>query len=704
MAKFYQRLYTYPATMTFRLKAWFWILISALGVASLFVWNYTQLRKQALQSHQRWVERLVPMIVAEQPKYLRWIESVPGRLDAPTMARQAPYKVVALYLADMGLHKTGRWTLKEYRQSFNSPDPRLVELQLRVIESGGTQAGPMFYVNGKPFLSVVRALDRQRALAAVIEAPEIRRILEEESRLWGTNLSLTTKDGMALLANANTRRSPVPRFPERVVPPFLKVTTVQDIPEFGWTLEIVEPIPNLAIPMAAFAVCFLALLLLARIPWQALDAMRKRKTSADLAVFGAKVDKFIRGKDAVPPEPPVPYGRELGAIIQALKWMMPQWKKAEQFPEELGLEKRLLQLLVESLPEGILFFNAQGGLQLSNELGRVFLGMEVEKGKEFKMVSGKQIPRGFLEPYVEPVFTGAQSNHGKEVDVKWADGKHLYRIWVEAVEAQEGRVDGYMVVVRDITFRRQWEHVQEQVLSGITHDLRGPLSAVMGYLDLLKRQQGAAPATPPKAVEYVKLAKEAAVRLNQMVSDILDVVRFEQGKIELAPEAIPLTQIFDRLKNIFSVQAEQKGVKLALVSHCPSNAIVHGDPKLLERVFDNLVSNAVKFTPTGGTITVAAAVAQGRKVISVSDTGRGIPKEAQSRIFDKFQQVRPGDRSAGYGLGLAVSKFIVEAHKGEIRVESEIDQGSTFTFWIPDAPTGAGVSSPTASPGESSHS
>src|SRR4029077_17320785 len=105
---------------------------------------------------------------------------------------------------------------------------------------------------------------------------------------------------------------------------------------------------------------------------------------------------------------------------------------------------------------------------------------------------------------------------------------------------------------------------------------------------------------------------------------------------------------------------------------------------MLERILDNLGGNAIKFTRAGGLITVAASRGQDRMIFEVSDTGRGIPKEAPSRIFDKFQQVRPGDRSAGYGLGLAVAKFIVEAHQGELRVESEVGKGSTFTFWIPD--------------------
>ena len=392
------------------------------------------------------------------------------------------------------------------------------------------------------------------------------------------------------------------------------------------------------------------------------------------------MDGYVRGRDGMLPDPPSTL-MELASIAATTRWLLPQWKKAEAFPRELALERKLLSLLVESLPEGILFFNATGGLQLSNELGRVFLGLE-QDGREPRMVNGIQVPRGFLEPYLEPVFTGNQPNLGKEVEVAWADGKHLYRLWVERVEAEAEKTGGFIIVVRDITFRKQWEYVQEQVLGGITHDLRGPLSAVLGYMDLMKRQLG--DNAPAKVGEYLKLARESGLRLSQMVSDILDVVRFEQGKIDIAIEAIPVVEMFQRLKNTFEVIAEQKKVTLQMGIVGNTDLRVTGDRKLLERVLDNLVGNAIKFTPSDGNIIVSAKTEKERVIFDVVDTGRGIPREAQSRIFDKFQQVRPGDRSAGYGLGLAVSKFIIEAHKGEIRVESEVGQGSRFSFWVPN--------------------
>jgi signal transduction histidine kinase len=438
-------------------------------------------------------------------------------------------------------------------------------------------------------------------------------------------------------------------------------------------------------PFVFFVLSFLGVVLLILVPYQAAEKLRREETAGALANFASRVDNFIRGRDPALYEPPHAY-KALAPIVHAARWLVPQWKKAEAFPRELALERKLLALLIESLPEGILFFNEKGALQLSNELGRVFLSLHQE-GKEARMVTGVQVPRGFLEPYLEPVFTGTQPNLGKEVDVSWADGKHLYRIWVERVDTDPGKVMGYIAVIRDITFRKQWEYVQEQVLSGITHDLRGPLSAVMGYMDLVRRQLG--DSGPPKVLDYLKMAREGGLRLSQMVNDILDVVRFEQGKIEMSHEAVPVGEIFERLKNTFGVIAEQKKVNLRVSIPGDPNLRIWGDRKLLERVFDNLVGNAIKFTPAAGDITVTAVRKSDRTIFEVVDTGRGIPREAQSRIFDKFQQVRPGDRSSGYGLGLAVAKFIVEAHKGEIRVESEVEAGSRFSFWIPNVPANA---------------
>jgi signal transduction histidine kinase len=683
------------------------LLSSLLAMAGLGIWNFIHTRAVTLERHQRWIETVSTRVMAELIAESRWLDDLEN--SNPLVLQE---KLLAhpgfggAYWFDIRSHEFERWVVPSLQRILQAPDPRLVVAQLKATASQSVQVGPLLVLNGELYGSIAKPFGTRHALVAIFQVPEVMRILKEESEwahlhafvydtekyplyIGGDRTSLTPVLASTLEKATSGQKSG--KVPLKGSGSWRWLATYHVVPELDWVVILMEPTPSVYSPVLLFLVSVGCLLWLSALPWKAAETLRRAREAADLRQFALRVDNFVHGKDVALNEPPYPF-HELTPIVQSLRWLMPLWKKAENFPKELGLERKLLSLLIESLPEGILFFNAQGMLQLGNELGRVFLSLQQETGREYKMLSGVQIPRGFLEPFAEPVFVGQQKNLGKEVEVGWADGKHLYRIWVESVDVED-QVEGFIVVVRDITFRKQWEYVQEQVLSGITHDLRGPLSAIMGYLDLLKRQLKDG---PPKALEYVGLAREGGVRLTQMVSDILDVVRFEQGKIDLDLQAISVDDMFERVHNIFGITAGQKNVALKLAMS-QRGIVVSGDPKLLERVVDNLVGNAIKFTPTGGTITVIARRGQKRTEFVVTDTGRGIPKEAQSRIFDKFQQVRPGDRSAGYGLGLAVAKFIVEAHKGEIRVESEVDKGSTFTFWIPDQPvTAKAAASPQA--------
>ncbi len=679
-------------------KSWAWILFFASIAALLLIsgWNIYLTRHSISQENQRWVKHVSDMIEAERFSFTRWIDQFLTREPnlIPEIVKSNRY-VDAVYIFDNHHRTKQRWLDDSVRTALSEIDPRLVVLQLQAVASQKTMVGPVILVNRIPHCTVVRPLDKHRAVIAFIRARGITNLLDDESRLWHIKCFVFDYDENPIFASPDSAfirsnlKPIIGKVRNGMTAGFLTpqkgfawkwlATYYYDRPT-DWIFVVAQSAPWAYAPVAIFLCCLIAVLALSRLPFRAMNAIERQHWAASLQQFAIKVDKFVRGEDVVLNEPPYPF-KELMPVVTSVRWLLPQWKKAEAFPQELALERKLLALLIETLPEGILFFSERGGLQLANELGRVFLGLQQESGREYKMIQGVQVPRGFLEPFLEPVFTGTQRNLGKEVEVGWADGKHLYRVWVENVEGEEGVTAGFIVVVRDITFRKQWEYVQEQVLSGITHDLRGPLSAVMGYLDLIKRQLKDG---PPKAVEYVGLARDAGVRLTQMVSDILDVVRFEQGKIDLQIEAIGVAHIFQRLNNLFFVTAEQKKVSLKFKMDGDAGMQTWGDPKLLERIFDNLVGNAIKFTPTNGTITVSAQKTKGKILFEVADSGRGIPREAQSRIFDKFQQVRPGDRSAGYGLGLAVAKFIVEAHGGEIRVESEVGVGSRFAFWIPD--------------------
>jgi signal transduction histidine kinase len=673
------------------------MLVGIAGILGLTFWDVYQVRSAAMSRNQRWVTSMSEMLSAERQMLTRWIERFPLQSSTLRDVANSRKDVSALFLLDLRSQESQKWTRPGMKETLEPLDPRLGALQLEAISKQQTLTGPIVIAGKKPFFTVARPLGKRRVLITFVDASRVWDILRDEASIWHMRASIYDNDKRLLFSSVEPivppetldkafrklraqKGSGIVDLPNRLA--WIWLVTAHHDPASDWIFTITQRVSTVYAPAIFFIICMLGVILLVRFPFMMAARARREETAQALYAYSAKVDNYLRGRDVILTDPPS-LVREMGPIAATVRWLMPQWKKAEAFPRELALERKLLSLLVESLPEGILFFNAQGGLQLSNELGRVFLALEQE-GREPRMVSGVQVPRGFLEPYLEPVFTGQQPNLGKEVEVAWADGKHLYRLWAEHVEAEPGKTGGFIVVVRDITFRKQWEYVQEQVLSGITHDLRGPLSAVLGYIDLMKRQLGDTAA--PKVNEYLRMAREAGVRLSQMVTDILDVVRFEQGKIDLVPEPIPVVELFQRLKNTFGVIAEQKKVNLKMAILGESTLQASADRKLLERVLDNLVGNAIKFTPAEGNITITAKADGSRVVFDVVDTGRGIPREAQSRIFDKFQQVRPGDRSAGYGLGLAVSKFIVEAHKGEIRVESEVGMGSRFSFWIPTRP------------------
>ena len=204
----------------------------------------------------------------------------------------------------------------------------------------------------------------------------------------------------------------------------------------------------------------------------------------------------------------------------------------------------------------------------------------------------------------------------------------------------------------------------------------------MGYLDLVGLQVDKSESS--KAAEYLSLAREAGQRMNQMVNDILDMFRLENTESPLQMKRLPVSSLLQSVCKTFSGLAELKKITFSTACRSEADLAAWADPRYLVRVLENLVANAIKFTPAGGSIQLQARRGPGRTFFEVSDTGRGIPAEDRKRIFKRFQHVRTSDQRRGYGMGLAVVKAIVQAHNGVIRVASSAGKGSRFIFWLPD--------------------
>ena len=240
------------------------------------------------------------------------------------------------------------------------------------------------------------------------------------------------------------------------------------------------------------------------------------------------------------------------------------------------------------------------------------------------------------------------------------------------------------VLERERDARRHAEtmsRAREEVLGVVAHDLRNPLGVISGTIDLL----GEYGLDPRQREKLLAAAARSVQQMKCLVNDLLDITRLENGRLALAIEELPAESLLADATNDIQQAAIERGISVT-VFESPSDLHVAGDRGRLAQVFANLLGNAVKFTPPKGHVTLRAW-ADGRTVVfEVADTGPGVSAENQAHLFDRFWQARASDLR-GIGLGLAISKAIVEAHGGRMWVESEVGAGSRFYFSVPIAPS-----------------
>lgn len=233
---------------------------------------------------------------------------------------------------------------------------------------------------------------------------------------------------------------------------------------------------------------------------------------------------------------------------------------------------------------------------------------------------------------------------------------------------------------------KELDQLKSDFVSSVTHELRSPLVSLKLYIDLFFK--GTAGTPNDKQKEYLDIMRNCTLRLSKFIDDLLDVAKIERGKMMIAAQVIELGPIIKEVEDLFRPQVDQKAITFEITAG-GKLPLVMADPERTRQVIINLMSNAVKFTPQSGKITLSASHKGSDRVveISVSDSGIGIPQDKLGTIFDKFEQVKDTKSKVagpkGTGLGLAIVKGIVEAQNGTIKVESELEKGSKFTFTLP---------------------
>lgn len=237
----------------------------------------------------------------------------------------------------------------------------------------------------------------------------------------------------------------------------------------------------------------------------------------------------------------------------------------------------------------------------------------------------------------------------------------------------------------DNMFHRMADEIQEtarmkeDMVNMLTHDLRTPLTSIQGCFTML--DEGMLGTLNDRGESMIKLADRNSLRMMNLINDLLDVQKIKSGMMTIEIEDVELSTVFKEARLNFEDWMKEHDLKMDVEE---TDLVVKADPEKLSRVLYNLVANAFKFSPKGATIRICAKEVGAVAQVTVIDQGRGIPKDAQKTIFERFQQVKnDGDSTGGSGLGLAICQMIVVLHGGKIWVESEQGKGSAFTFTLP---------------------
>jgi two-component system phosphate regulon sensor histidine kinase PhoR len=345
--------------------------------------------------------------------------------------------------------------------------------------------------------------------------------------------------------------------------------------------------------------------------------------------------------------------------------------------ERLDDEQAKVRTILDGMIEGVIALDDRGRVLLLNPAARSMFGVADEgEGRPFLEVIRQ---KGLLDLVKEVRAAGAPARHELEL------GPPVNRV-VAARGAPLGLgpgSPGVLLVLHDVTELRRLERVRSEFVANVSHELRTPLTCIKGYLETLL--DGALD-DRAHARRFLEVAGTHAERLDRLIDDLLELSNIESGRVTLAPMRLDLGDVVTGVAAMFERQVAQKNQRLE--RSVPAGLAVRADRDRLVQILVNLVDNAVKFTPDGGRIRVEAGpAADGRVEVRVRDSGIGIPSTDLPRLTERFYRVdRTRSREVGgTGLGLAIVKHLVQAHGGELHIESELGHGTTVSFTVPVA-------------------
>lgn len=347
---------------------------------------------------------------------------------------------------------------------------------------------------------------------------------------------------------------------------------------------------------------------------------------------------------------------------------------------QLADHREQLTAVLDTMADGVILVDGENRIALSNPAAHELLGVKAPSGTPLSSI---------LRDHELRALVTLSRESGERRNMEFALASPRRSLNATATPIAAGSVDpeqddsgaAVLLTLHDLTPLRQLETTRREFVANVSHELRNPLAAVKAMVETL---EGGAAGDPAAASDFLERINQEIDRMNALVNDLLELSRIESGQSELHIEPVDAATMIAAVRRDLAHRIAESGVEVTI--DVPDEAVALGDPEKLRQVVSNLLDNALKFTPPGGSIDLRAGnAAQGGVLVQVCDSGPGIAPEHLPHLFERFYKADRSRRDQGTGLGLAIAKHIVEMHGGEVGVESTQGAGSTFWFTLPRA-------------------
>jgi two-component system phosphate regulon sensor histidine kinase PhoR len=524
------------------------------------------------------------------------------------------------------------------------------EIQAHVGEIADIARARVTIIDGDGYV-IAETDPEAAALGSHLERPEI-----QEARVRGsgktTRYSRTLKENMIYVA------LPIRKGPEIV----------------GY-IRLARPLGDVRKTIEEFTAILLQSFLIILVSSVAVAFFFSRKLTTPIRDMEHFTERLRRGE--TPGTLMIRSSDEIGQLAENINYMVDELQKRIAALQE---EKAKVEAAFSSALDGVLILDPQGRIETVNR------GMWAMTGERYRDLVGKTPLEAFRNLGLQKALDQYRSS-GMPVsqEMELGEGEPVMLdvsiTPVRGVDAAEGKT---MLVFHDLTRLKKLERMRVDFVANVTHEIKTPLTAIMGFVETL--QEGAIE-DRETAKKFLSTIARHAERLNRLVDDLLTISNTELGEIHFSFESVALSGIAQSVLHMIQQKAEEKKIEIA--SAIPEGLpLIRADRDRLSQVLINVLDNAVKFTPEGGRVTLAASPAAGQEVVvRIIDTGIGVPKDEISRLGERFYRVdKTRSRElGGTGLGLSIVKHLMAAHKGRMEIESQLGRGTSVSLYLPAA-------------------